>query len=94
MDVRRKGGETRTLTRRFRLETALALLAVVLAALTAAWPEWIEAIFGVDPDGGNGTLEWAVVAALGLAAVTFALLARAEWATQAAVAGRGRAARR
>jgi hypothetical protein len=29
------------------------------AVLAAIWPTWIEA-FGVDPDRGDGSLEWAI----------------------------------
>ena len=57
-----------TLTR-LRLEIALGVGCIALIALTAAWPDWIEALFGVDPDGGSGALEWGlvVVAACALA---------------------------
>jgi hypothetical protein len=44
------------------------------AFLTAIWPDWIEAVFRVDPDSGNGSLEWALVAVLGLAAMCAAVL--------------------
>ena len=35
--------------------------------------DWIERIFGISPDGGNGTLEavYYAVAVLGIAAFTF-----------------------
>jgi hypothetical protein len=41
--------------------------------------EWIELLFGVEPDGGDGSLEWAIVAVLAVATVVLAWLARAEW---------------
>ena len=41
--------------------------------------QWIEIVFGVDPDGGDGSLEWFIVAALALVAVIFAAMARVEW---------------
>lgn len=50
--------------RRCWTEIALGGACLVLLALTAVWPDWIELIFGVEPDGGNGALEWALVAAL------------------------------
>jgi hypothetical protein len=79
--------DAQVLTRRVRIECALAGLTAAMALLTIAWPEWIEAIFSVDPDGGNGALEWAFVAASALASLTFSLLARADWAARAKVAG-------
>ena len=63
---------------RFWAECALAGLAAVLAVLTAAWPNWIELLFGADPDGGDGSAEWGIVAALALVAIIFAVLARFE----------------
>jgi hypothetical protein len=64
---------------RFWYEAILGGLAAVLAILTSIWPDWIEAVFGVDPDHGNGSLEWAVVAVLAVAAIACAIAARAEW---------------
>jgi len=53
-------------------------LAAVLAVLTAIWPDWIELLFGADPDGGDGSTEWGIVAALAVVAILFAALARFE----------------
>jgi hypothetical protein len=64
---------------RFWIEIGLGALSVATLALTVAWPEWIEALFGVDPDGGDGSLEWAIVGALAICTVTLPLLARREW---------------
>jgi MFS superfamily sulfate permease-like transporter len=64
---------------RFVLETATAVLGSGLAALTLLWPDWIERVFGVDPDGGSGLDEWLIVAAAFSVAVASALLARREW---------------
>ena len=63
-----------------RLSSALAVLFAVLAALTTIWPQWIESVTGLDPDGGSGSLEWLIVAVLGVCAVTSALLARHGYA--------------
>lgn len=63
---------------RFRIEVALAVLAAGLAVLTLITREWIELLFGVDPDKGSGALEWAITGALFVAAGAFALIARWE----------------
>ena len=62
-----------------RIETALAVVAAALAAETFIWPIWIETVFSVDPDGGDGTAEWWVVGLLALVAVTAAMLARRDY---------------
>jgi hypothetical protein len=65
--------------RKVRIETALAVVAAALAVVTFIWPDWIETVFSVDPDGGNGTAEWLVVGLLALVAVTAAMLARRDY---------------
>ncbi|HWF73218.1 MAG TPA: hypothetical protein VG186_07730 [Solirubrobacteraceae bacterium] len=50
-----------------------------LALLTLAWPDWIEGVFGVDPDHHNGTAEWVAVAVCLAVSVLFGVLARREW---------------
>ena len=67
------------LPRRFWLELGLAGFSAFLLVLTLITREWIEAIFGVDPDHGNGSLEWLIVVAALVATVTFSVLARLEW---------------
>ena len=41
--------------------------------LTLVWPDWIEGIFGADPDGGNGSAEWGWTAAFAVAAFILAV---------------------
>jgi len=65
-------------TKRFWIEALFAGASAFLAALTIVWRDWIEAAFGVDPDGGTAALEWAIVTALVLAALVAALIARAD----------------
>jgi hypothetical protein len=67
------------LARRFWVETALATVSSIMAVVTLVTREWIEVVFGVDPDHGNGALEWALVVGLGLVAVTLGLMASLEW---------------
>jgi hypothetical protein len=61
------------------LELVCGLLGAVLFVVTLVTREWIELIFGVDPDNGSGALELAI--ALGLLAVSIVsgLLAVREW---------------
>jgi len=66
------------LRRRFWLETVSAALAAFFAILTVAYPEWIELVFGIDPDSGNGSVEWAMAGTFALAFVVLALGARAD----------------
>ena len=57
-------GDRQALPRLLRVELVLAGLSTALAVLTLVWRDWIEEVFHVDPDGGNGSLEWLIVAAL------------------------------
>lgn len=76
-------GKPRT---RFWIEAALAILTAALFVVTLVSQEWIEFLFGVDPDGGSGALEWGIVAFLLVVSVTFSALGRAEWKRRVAVA--------
>lgn len=76
---------TQTLRYRFWLESILALLSGALGVITIFWQDWIEALFGVDPDGGNGTVEWLTVLVLLLVAGVLAARARLEWRRAQAV---------
>jgi polyferredoxin len=65
--------------RRFWIETVLGIMTLLASLLTAVWPQWIEALFGANPDGGSGSLEWSIVVVSFAATVTLGLMARAEW---------------
>jgi hypothetical protein len=69
----------RTLRRRYWFEVALAVLTGILLILTLITREWIEELFGVDPDGGSGALEWAIVIGLLLITVITVVAALHEW---------------
>jgi len=43
---------------------ACAVVSGILAVLTLVVHDWIEAVFGVDPDGGSGLVEAAIVVTL------------------------------
>ena len=66
------------MTRSLTVKVALAVTSAFLALLTLVVPDWIEEVFHVDPDGGNGSLEWLIVAVFVIAAVVFGRMARAE----------------
>jgi DMSO/TMAO reductase YedYZ heme-binding membrane subunit len=64
---------------RFWLESVLGSATCILAVVTLFWHDWIEAVFGVDPDKRNGSAEWLVVAFLLIVTATLAVAARLEW---------------
>jgi hypothetical protein len=64
---------------RFWIEIVLASITAVLFVVTLVSREWIEFVFKVDPDGGDGSLEWAIVGMLLAVTVASAWLARSEW---------------
>jgi len=74
------------LRRRFWAESALGFLSTVLFVVTLVWPDWLELVLHVDPDGGNGAVEWAIVALCAAIAVANFALARVEWRTTRASA--------
>ena len=49
---------------RYIVELACAVAAGILAVLTFAVHDWIEVVFGVDPDAGTGLVEVAIVVIL------------------------------
>jgi undecaprenyl pyrophosphate phosphatase UppP len=67
------------LRRRFWLESILGSITGCLAVVTLFWHDWIEVVFGVDPDQGSGSAEWLVVVVLLIVTITLAACARLEW---------------
>jgi hypothetical protein len=65
--------------RRLRIEIALGVLSAFLFLLTLVTREWIELVFRVDPDHGDGSFEWLIFAVTATVALGAALLARADW---------------
>jgi hypothetical protein len=54
-----------------RIETTLGAVSTVAFIVTLIVPDWIERIFGFEPDGGDGSTEWGL--AIFLAFVTLGL---------------------
>ncbi len=63
----------------FWIEAVLATCGGLLAILTIVRNDWIETVFRVDPDQGNGSVEWIVVVALLAIAAGLGTLAGREW---------------
>jgi hypothetical protein len=72
--------------RQFWVVVALGGGSAVLAIATVASRGWIEVIFRVDPDHGDGRVEWAIVIVMALIAIVCLSWARAEWRRTQAVA--------
>lgn len=70
---------SKTIRKRFWLECTLAGLSLSLAVLTLVRHDWIELLVGLEPDGGDGSFEWGLVAILLVAAGVFSAFARIEW---------------
>jgi hypothetical protein len=69
---------THNLRTRFWFESALALVSLAALAITLISKSWIETVTGLDPDGGSGAAEWAVVVALTAVTISTVVLARVE----------------
>jgi hypothetical protein len=63
---------------RLTLETAIAAVFAAIFVATAFWSDWIELVFGPEPDEGNGQFEWTIVATSGLLAVASIIVARSQ----------------
>jgi hypothetical protein len=82
----RSGTRPRNLRIRFWLDAILGVISAALLLLSLLMPDWIEAVFGIEPDEGNGSLEWAIAGALLAGTIAASALARIEW--RRPVAGR------
>jgi hypothetical protein len=74
------------LRRRFWPEAALSVVTAALFVFTLVRRDWIEVLFGVDPDQHNGTLELLIVGALLVVTVTLISMATYEWRRAVAAA--------
>lgn len=64
---------------RFWLQLALAAIFTVLFVVTMFEPTWIETLFDAEPDAGDGSAEWLIVAVFGAAALVMYGFAGREW---------------
>ncbi|KQU81169.1 MULTISPECIES: hypothetical protein [unclassified Rhizobacter] len=64
---------------RFVVEATLAAVSACALALTLAWPQWIEDVFGFEPDGGDGSSEWGLTLALAIATLAAGAAATRDW---------------
>jgi hypothetical protein len=64
---------------RFRLSAVLTVVLAGATVLTAIVPDWLEEVFGVDPDGHSGAVEWALVLVLVVLTVAAAATTAVQW---------------
>jgi len=74
----RPGHRRKNFRRRLRIESGFASVSAILFVLTLVNDEWIEAVFGVEPDAGSGVSEWALTLGFLGATVVLGLMARAN----------------
>jgi hypothetical protein len=63
----------------FKIQALSTAAFAVSFVVTVVDPEWIESVLRLDPDHGNGSLEWLLSAALLVVSLAFAGLARRTW---------------
>ena len=80
-DTRGHGGHRRSkhLGPAFWAQSVMGSFTGFLTILTLVWRDWIEGVFGLDPDHHSGSLEWKLVAVGAVITVVFAALARRTW---------------
>jgi hypothetical protein len=62
------------------VEMLMGGLSALVFAATLVWPDWIERLFGIEPDGGDGSAEWGWAIAFAVAALLlFADAGRIWW---------------
>lgn len=74
---------------RGHLDGMVAVVAAALCLLTIVWPDWIEGLFGWDPDHHSGWVEWVIVAGLLVMALICGTRARRDLRVKLASERRG-----
>jgi hypothetical protein len=72
---------------RFWVEIGLGSLSTFLLGLTLVTPDWIERLFALEPDGGDGSAEWGWALALSAATLILFIDAGRVWWRAAHPAG-------
>lgn len=67
--------------------TILSLLSLALLVITAVVPDWIEVVFGADPDQGNGSVEALITVGLAVLAIASGAGALLSWRKLRTAAG-------
>jgi DNA-binding CsgD family transcriptional regulator len=70
---------TRNVSRPFWVTAGSAFVSGVFSVITPMRPDWIEWVFGFDPDDGNGFVEWAIVFCLVATTTVLSFVAGHEW---------------
>jgi hypothetical protein len=70
---------SRNLPARFWFEAITAVIGLTLFIVTLFTREWFELLTGLDPDGGNGSLELGLALALLAVSATSAFAARRDY---------------
>jgi hypothetical protein len=65
--------------RRFWLEIAFVVVALVLWIATLAWPDWIELVFKIDPDQSGGSIERIISILMPAIGAFWLILSGLEW---------------
>jgi hypothetical protein len=65
---------------------SIAVCSLAAFALTLFSRDWIEVLFRVDPDHGNGSIEWLILGVFLAMALIALALASVEWRRLRAVA--------
>lgn len=63
---------------RVGVEMVMAVISVILFAVTLVVPRWIETFTGLDPDNGSGGMELALPVAFAAAGLVFGHVARRD----------------
>ena len=69
----------RNVSRRFWVTAGLAFASGVFSVITPMRPDWIEWVFGFNPDNRNGFVEWAIVLCLVTITAILSFVAGHEW---------------